>query len=309
MHIGLETDPDPHLELERQSWRDIPDVRLSQDKRWLMWKLPDPVTARPSGDMKGALRAILGVRRRNGESTASVAGRVLKIAERFGPLRLQAHGYPHADLNSTDDAFYESFLGDFEKGSEPVSDWLSFAEELGDLITFASDLSLAKNFGAVADHPVGRRVVELYGGLSRNLTAGGVVVSGDSAERASGGYSIPVTLKYAIQYVELRVDDLVDQSKLRPAIQWNEGKRRFEFGFEPGQAGLFGSAVLQFALEIGGANRWLKCDTCQMVYKRSLKRRMPGRSNLNFCDKCSIDDGRKRTAQRNRRKQDGLSTK
>lgn len=288
----------PRFTLERRFGLEVPVVRLSQDKQWLMWEVSDGDEPMPHPGMEGALESFVRITRGKDQSFAKVANRVLRVAKRYGPLYLCKHRQP---ANHDEKCLIDRELAG--TGSEPVQRWQALAETLGGLISFAGMLTSADKFEDVSDHPIGRKVAEYSGGLVIEKTDSGTFIGPGPLLDPSRGYSIPVTLADARSFVEERVRELIVEAGIVPSVQWNEDKHQFDFGFEEGSHGLYGTVVLQTALTMGGATRWLRCDSCQSVYFRSTKRNMPGRSRFNYCEDCDRPDI-KRSIQRRRAKGD-----
>lgn len=314
---------EPDLLTERQMNVGRPDVCLSQDEQSLNWELPGskPEDAAASDswlpleppDTSGALEAVARIVRREDDPDTVIARRVLRVAEWYGPLYLCGHGRPmnHA-ADGTPEELHRQCLLDIsmsERGSERISHWRIFALEIRNLITFAGSVSVARNFGDVREEPDGQQVERYWGGnFMRTVPRGWEIGPAPASPHdRTQGYQVAVELPDAHTWIEMRTRALIEEARIMPTVAWNPSKSRFDFGFDPGALGLFGVVVIQLALRIGGAERWLVCDGCQIAYNRPRTRKMPGPTQLNFCDECTVDEPIKRQAQRamNRRKTDG----
>jgi hypothetical protein len=316
--------PPQNLMLEREMNLGLPAVRLSQDRQWLMWELPelDPEdlvgpdswrTPTPP-ETSGALNAVVGIVRSDDDSDSVVSRRVLNVARRYGPLYLCGHGRPmnHASQGSPPELLRNCVLETVlsEKGSEQLAHWRRFASEVRDLLEFSQLLSSARTFGGeLKNHPLGQEVMRYYGNIFISEVPGGREAGPTPTDRRdrTKGYVAPVELENAHAFIELKVSDLIEEARIMPKVQWSTNKSRFDFGYEPGVLGLYGVVVLQLAMGMGGSDRWMNCDGCQAFYFRGRDRKMPSSAQLNFCDQCTTNDGIKRQAQRanKRRKSDG----
>jgi len=299
----------------------LPEVSLSQDKQWLFCEFPDESHPESSDSARsekpqteGAIEAVMGIVRTGEEKPAVTARRVVEVAQKYGPLYLcDFHGKPIGHpLEAMDSGpFPGCQIGNstFERRRESVERWRVFARDIKDLAEFGSRVARATNFGDVKDHPLGKQVEELWGGIRITKIPGGYEAGPNSgvSDDPSEGQTLPVDLEYARQLIRLRVHDLVELARLKPVVEWNPDKTRFEFVIEPGVPGLFGVVVSQLVTGIGGAGRFFICDGCFRGYFRSIDLRMPKRGGLNYCEVCKEDSGRQRRAQREakRRKSDG----
>lgn len=284
--------PNPHLmvspspllvspETRRPS---LPLVRLSQDKTWLLWELAEEERQRvpmPT-DWTGALEALIGVVRTPEDKPAVVAGRVLRVARRFGPLYMcRTHGKPASHLE-------ECFLTERfrEGGVEGISEWKGYAQEFGNLLEFGALLARAargdSSLQELTHHPIWAEVEGYSGGIFDKRT----------------GREFPVTLDDGAPWLQSRVEAMFLDGHVWPGIHWREKSRGFEFGFGTERLGLFGVALLQLALELGGATRWLRCSGCARVYLRPVSQKLPRRGDLNFCQACFLDKALIRRVQR-----------
>lgn len=319
LNSSLKNDPPQNLLVERQMNLGRPSVRLSQDRQWLVWELPEldpedlvgPDTWRTPlpPETNGALNAVVGIVRRDDDSNSVIARRVRNVARRYGPLYLCGHGRPmnHTPQGTPPDLFRNCVLETVmsERGSEQIAHWRAFASDVRNLLEFSRLVSTARSFGGeLKSHPLGQEVMRFYGDIFIREVAGGREAGPTPTDRSdrTKGYLAPVELEYARGLITQKVRGLIEEARIMPTVQWSPDKSQFDFGYEPGALGLYGIAVLQLAMEIGGSDRWLRCDGCRKVYYRERNRKMPGPTQLNFCDECSLDEGIKRQTQRARQR-------
>lgn len=288
-------------------------MRLSQDKRWIIWKMSTPdsppisnVNARQDGPGRSqALDAVVDIVRSEKDSPTAIALRAERVARTFGPLYLCGHGRPlnHPSEGTPPELHSQCIFDPLMDGerSERIADWCAFAIRVRNLIDFAARVSSARNFGEVRALPEGEQVERFRGGILISNVEGGGIEAGPVPQEPydrTKAHVAPVELSAAHDWITMRVDVLLEEARVTPSVEWNSNKARFEFGVRPAALGLYGTVVLQLARRIGGSDREMECDGCRKIYFRPTERKMPGPSQLNFCDVCSDDEGLKRRIQR-----------
>jgi len=230
--------------------------------------------------------------------------RILRFAEKWGPLRIDRRGYPLV----ADQFAQKSARGRWLNGrGEPLSAWRFFSRRACAVLKLAAALERGdrgsdEDWSYLASDAVPGSDSKTYSrdhlfGMPNWMLAGW----GLGAHLPAPYNQQPLPVAWLRRQISGELSHWMGRYRVALSVDWLSDSPKMQIQYQAG-ATVLSAIALQLTLAVLKQKALMTCSGCGFPYSRRAPRKMPKAGNLNFCDDCTEGNkGSNRESQRRHR--------